>query len=156
MSGDLGKAHSGQTMVEFAVVVASFVLVTFAAVSAAFHSIQRAMAETAAAAGVQVAASGTPGDPNTPYLAGAYAPTKSLLESVMFGTTIEEGPPNQPGQQCGKGIPDATIQVCVYPDGDLVAETIRGRPGFPIPWIDQLLPWTIDVTVEMHQVSYQP
>jgi hypothetical protein len=134
-------------------VVASFVLVTFAAVSAAFHSIQRAMAETAAASGVQVAASGTPGDPNTPYLTGAYAPTKRLLESVMFGTTIELGPASP---SCGQGIPDATVQVCVYPDGDLVAETIRGRPGFPIPWIDQVLPWNIDVTVEMHQVSYQP
>jgi hypothetical protein len=140
-------------MVEFAMVVASFVLVTFAAVSAAFHSIQRAMAETAAASGVQVAASGTPGDPNTPDLTGAYAPTKKLLESVMFGTTIEPGPSSP---SCGQGIPDATLQVCVYPDGDLVAETIRGRPGFPIPWIDQVLPWNIDVTVEMHQVSYQP
>jgi len=135
-------------------VVASFVLVTFAAVSAAFHSIQRAMAETAAASGVQVAASGTPGDPNTPYLAGAYAPTKNLLDSVMFGTTIEQGTGNQ--ASCGQGLPDATIQVCAYPDGALVGETIRGRPGFPIPWIDQLLPWKVDVTVEMHQVSYQP
>jgi hypothetical protein len=140
-------------MVEFAMVVASFVLVTFAAVSAAFHSIQRAMAETAAAAGVQIAASGTPGDPNTPYLAGAYGPTKNLLDSVMFGTTIEPGKPNQP---CDQAMKDATITVCVYPDGNLVAETIRGRPGFPVPWIDQFLPWTIDVTVEMHQVSYQP
>jgi hypothetical protein len=139
-------------MVEFAMVVASFLLVTFAAVSAAFHSIQRAMAETAAAAGVQVAASGTPGDPNTPYLAGAYAPTKSLLQSVMFGTTIEQGPASS---SCGAGLPDATLQVCVYLDGNLVAETIRGRPGFPIPWIDQFLPWNVDVTVEMHQVSYQ-
>jgi hypothetical protein len=140
-------------MVEFAMVVASFLLVTFAAVSAAFHSIQRAMAETAAAAGVQVAASGTPNSPNTPFLTGAYAPTRDLLQSVMFGTTIEEGPASP---SCGQGLPDATIQVCVYQDGNLVAETIRGRPGFPVPWIDQLLPWNIDVTVEMHQVSYQP
>ena len=134
-------------------VVASFLLVTFAAVSAAFHSIQRAMAETAAAAGVQIAASGTPGNPNTPDLTGAYDPTKNLLQSVMFGTTIEQGPPSP---SCGQGLPDGTLQVCVYTDGNLVAETIRGRPGFPIPWIDQFLPWNIDVTVEMHQVSYQP
>ena len=134
-------------------VVAAFLLVTFAAVSAAFHSIQRAMAETAAATGVQVAASGTPGDPNTPFLTGAYDPTRSLLTSVMFGTTIE---PGNGGPSCGQGIPDAILQVCVYPDGNLVAETIRGRPGFPIPWIDRILPWSIDVTVEMHEVSYQP
>ena len=134
-------------------VVAAFLLVTFAAVSAAFHSIQRAMAETAAAAGVQIAASGSPGNPSAPYLAGAFQPTQSLMESVMFGTTIVPGPPGQP---CGQSIPDATLEVCVYPDGNLVAETVRGRPGFPIPWITQYLPWSIDVTVEMHAVSYQP
>jgi hypothetical protein len=32
---------------------------------------------------------------------------------------------------------------------------VRGHPAFPIPWITQFLPWTIDVTVEMHAVSYQ-
>ena len=147
------KARSGQTVVEFALVVGAFLLVTFAAISAAFHSIQRAMAETAAAAGVQVAASGTPGDPSMPYLAGAYQPTRSLLESVMFGTTIVSGRPAQP---CGPVSQDATLEVCIYPDGNLVAETIRGRPGFPVPWVTQYLPWSIDVTVEMHQVSYQP
>jgi len=134
-------------------VVAAFLLVTFAAVSAAFHSIQRAMAETAAAAGVQIAASGSPGDASAPYLAGAFQPTQGLMQSVMFGTSIVPGPP---GQNCDPSIPDATLEVCVYPDGNLVAETVRGRPGFPIPWITHYLPWSIDVTVEMHAVSYQP
>jgi Flp pilus assembly protein TadG len=142
-------------MVEFAMVVAAFLLVTFAAVSAAFHAIQRAMAETAAAAGVQIAASGSPTNPDKPYLAGAFQPTHDLLRSVMFQTAIVQVPP---GQQCaGSGqIPQATLQVCSYVDGPLVAETIRGHPNFPIPWITQFLPWDIDVTVEMHAVSYQP
>jgi len=135
-------------------VVGVFVLVTFAAVAAAFHSIQRAMAETAAATGVQVAASGSPTDPGTPFLTGAYAPTQNLLKSVMFGTTIVQGQGN--GGSCGQPMQDGTIVVCAYQDGpDLVAETIRGRPGFPIPWIDQILPWDVDVTVEMHQVTFQ-
>ena len=136
-------------------VVAAFLLVTFAAVSAAFHAIQRAMAETAAAAGVQIAASGSPANPDQPYLAGAFQPTHDLLQSVMFQTAIVQVPPGQP---CGAKdqIPQATLQVCAYPDGALVAETIRGHPNFPIPWITQLLPWDIDVTVEMHEVSYQP
>jgi len=140
-------------MVEFALVVGAFLLVTFAAVAAAFHSIQRAMAETAAAAGVQIAASGSPGSPNVPDLAGAFQPTNALLKSVMFGTTIVSVPAGQP---CGQVSQPGTIDVCVYPDGDLVAETVRGRPAFPVPWITQVLPWSIDVTVEMHQVSYQP
>lgn len=136
-------------------VVAAFLLVTFAAVSAAFHAIQRAMAETAAAAGVQIAASGSPATPDAPFLAGAFQPTRDLLHSVMFQTAIVQVPP---GQQCaGSGqIPQATLQVCSYVDGPLVAETIRGHPNFPIPWITQFLPWDIDVTVEMHAVSYQP
>jgi hypothetical protein len=142
-------------MVEFAMVVAAFLLVTFAAVSGAFHSIQRAMAETAAAAGVQVAASGSPADPNTPFLAGAFQPTRDLLRSVMFETAIVQVPPGQP---CGgmDQIAQATLEVCAYPDGNLVAETVRGHPSFPIPWVTRFLPWSIDVTVEMHQVSYQP
>jgi hypothetical protein len=142
-------------MVEFAMVVMAFVLVTFAAVSAAFHSIQRAMAETAAAAGVQVAASGSPTDPNTPYLAGAFPVTQGLLRSVAFGTSIVHVPD---GQRCDAldRIGEGSLQVCTYLDGNLVAETIRGRPGFPVPWITQFLPWSIDVTVEMHAVSYQP
>ncbi len=140
-------------------VVVAFLLVTFAAISAAFHSIQRAMAETAAAAGVQIAASGSPGNPDVPFLAGAFQPTEALLRPVMFGTSVVEVPP---GRQCdplegsGSVVPQATLQVCVYPDGELVAETIRGHPAFPIPWITRFLPWTIDITVEMHEVSYQP
>lgn len=149
------KRQSGQTMVEFAMVVVAFLLVTFAAVSGAFHAIQRAMAETAAAAGVQVAASGSPTDPDTPFLAGAYAPTRDLLRSVLFGTAIVQVPAGQP---CAgmDGIADGTIQVCAYQDGELVAETVRGHPRFPIPWIARFLPWSIDVTVEMHQVAYLP
>lgn len=135
-------------------VVAAFLLVTFAAVSAAFHSIQRAMAETAAAAGVQIAASGTPGTPATPAMAGSFAPTRDLLQPVMFGTAIQQV---QAGQRCDNmnQVPDSTLQVCAYANGNLVAETVRGHPAFPIPWITQFLPWTIDVTVEMHEVSYQ-
>jgi hypothetical protein len=142
-------------MVEFALVVGAFLLVTFAAVSAAFHSIQRAMAETAAAAGVQVAAGGSPTDPNAPFLTGGFQPTATLLQPVMFGTTIDHV---QGNQQCGAmdQIGDGHLQVCVYPDGALVAETVRGHPSFPVPWITRYLPWSIDVTVEMHQVSYQP
>ena len=138
-------------------VVAAFVLVTFAAVSAAFHAIQRAMAETAAAAGVQIAASGSPTDPGKPNLTGpeAFTVTQGLLQSVAFGTTIAPGAAQQPCpgvDQIGQG----RLLVCTFQDGALVGETIRGHPGFPVPWITQFLPWSIDVTVEMHQVSYQP
>jgi hypothetical protein len=140
-------------MVELAVVGGAFLLVTFAGVAAALHSIQRAMAETAAAAGVQIAAGGTPGSPDAPFLAGAYQPTADLLRPVLFGTALTRGPAGRP---CPANVAHGTLQVCVYPDGDLVAETVRGRPAFPIPWVGELLPWSIDVTVEMREVSSRP
>jgi len=114
------------------------------------------MAETAAAAGVQIAASGAPGSPGQSNLAGGYTPAHNLFQSVAFGTTID--PPLPAGQQCDAmdHIPDGSVEICSYLDGPLVAETIRGHPAFPIPWIAQHLPWSIDVTVEMRAVSYQP
>src|SRR5262249_56797547 len=108
---------------------AAFRWVPWPAWSAASPSTQRAMAETAAAAGVQIAASGSPGNPSAPYLAGAFQPTQSLMQSVMFGTTIVPGPAGQP---CGQVAQDATLEVCVYPDGNLVADTGPARPGLPI------------------------
>jgi hypothetical protein len=148
--------QAGQTMVEFSLVVGAFLIVLFAAVSAAFHSIQRATAETAAAAGVQLAASGSAADPQTPVYGASFGPTRDLLQPVMFGTTIV------PGQQ-GKAscdayaqhMQDGTLMVCAYPDGQLVAERVVGIPSYIIPFIGRYVHWTIDVTVEMHQVSYQ-
>ncbi len=143
-------------MVEFAVVVFAFLFVMFATMLAAFHSIQRATAETAAAAGVQVAASGTPGRVDQPDLAGAFAPTRDLLRPVMFSTAIVRVPPGQPCRPLGGIAPD-TLEVCAYPDGELVAETVRGRPNLLVPsFVADRLPLSIDVTVEMHAVSYQP
>src|SRR5207302_6811069 len=94
LRGEVRKPESGQTMVEFAMVVAAFVLVTFAAVSAAFHAIQRAMAETAAASGVQIAAGGSAADPRLPSLGSpeAFDATRNLLRPVAFGTAIAQGP----------------------------------------------------------------
>jgi hypothetical protein len=143
-------------MVEFAIVVFAFLLVMFATMLAAFHSIQRATAETAAATGVQVAASGAPGRVDQPDLAGAFAPTRDLLRSVMFATAIVQVPPGRPCPPLG-GIAQDTLEVCAYPDGELVAETVRGHPNLLLPaFVADRLPFNIDVTVEMHAVSYQP
>jgi Flp pilus assembly protein TadG len=143
-------------MVEFALVVFAFLLVMFAAVSAAFHSIQRANAETAAAAGVQLAASGSAADPMTPAYAASFAPTRDLLQPVMFGTAIVQGADEQACKNAAASPPPNQLTVCAYPDGpNLVAERVVGKPNYIIPFIAQWLPWSIDVTVEMHQVTYQ-
>jgi hypothetical protein len=144
----------------------AFLLALFGAVSAAFHSVQRAMAETAAATGVQVAAGGTPLSPGQPDLAGAIDPTEAVLRPVLWGTrvTVPENWAAQPqGQPCAplQSIPQDTLQVCVWRPADtggqtgMVAETVRGHPAYVVPFLAQLLPWSIDVTVETHEVSYQ-
>lgn len=160
--------HTGQSLVEFSVVVSAFVILLFAAVSAAFHSVQRAMAETAAATGIQIAASAPATcapqpckpDPTQADMQGAIAPTEQVLRSTMFGTRIGQ-PSGGVGVQCDPlgSIPQATLQVCVYPDpaaAGMVEETVRGHPAYLVPFLSQWLPWSIDVTLEMHQVGYQP
>jgi hypothetical protein len=145
-------------MVEFAVVVSAFLTILFAAISAAFHSLQRAMAETAAASGIQVAASAPatnpPSQATRANLTGAIAPTEDLLRSVMYSTTLT----GLPNQRCPAmdAIPQATLLVCTYQAAPgRVGETIRGHPAYPVPFLASLLPWTIDVTLEMHQVGFQ-
>ncbi len=126
------------------------------AVSAAFHSIQRASAETAAAAGVQLAASGSAADPATPAYGASFGPTRDLLTPVMFGTTIVQGQTRADCDAEARRAAHDTLMVCAYPDGpNLVAERVVGIPNYIIPFISQYVPWSIDVTVEMHQVSYQ-
>ena len=83
-------------MVEFAMVVWVFLLLMFGAVSAALHSLQREVAETAASIGVQQAASADPLHPNQPNLAAALQPTRGLLQPAMFGTNMPSGGPPPP------------------------------------------------------------
>lgn len=147
-------SQSAQSLVEFAVVVGVFLLVLFAAVSAAVHSIERAMAETAAATGVQIAASGLPNAPAQPDLQGAIRPSERLLRSVMFATNIQR----RPGQPCDAltNIAQATVEICTQQiTPTQVAETVRGTPAYVFPGLARWLPWSIDVTLEMHQVTYQ-
>jgi hypothetical protein len=151
-------------MVEFAVVVSAFLLIMFAAVSAAFHSVQRAAAETAASAGLQVAASGTTAQPDQPATGAAFGPTRDVLQPLRFGTAIVQGPISRPpnqrqGQPCSTSdwaSLNATLEVCTFQSAPgRVAETIRGRPAYVVPFLAQWLPWSIDITLETHIVSYQ-
>jgi hypothetical protein len=159
MGGVAGRRHNGQSLVEFSVVVGAFVILLFAAVSAAFHSVQRAMAETAAATGIQIAASApATGNPTQSDLRGAIGPTEQLLRSTMFGTNIGQ-PSGGVGVPCDpmNAIPQGSLQVCAYQAAPgMVGETVRGHPAYLVPFLSQWLPWSIDVTLEMHQVGYQP
>ena len=140
-------------------VVWVFLLLMFGAISAAFHSLQREVAETAASVGVQAAASADPTQPDQPALRAAYGPTVALLQPVMFDTNVQRKPP---GQRCDS--PDAVspgnVEVCVYQDQfqgrTLVVERVSGRPAYIIPFLAQWLNWSIDVTLGVREVTYQP
>jgi Flp pilus assembly protein TadG len=142
-------------MVEFAMVVWVFLLLLFGAISAALHSLQREVAETAAAIGVQAAASANPNHPEQPNLQAAYVPTMAVLRPVMFSTAVH---PLAAGTKCPDpaNVSPGNVYVCVYLDQNLVVERVSGRPAYVIPFLAQLLNWSIDVTLGVHQVTYQP
>jgi hypothetical protein len=141
-------------MVEFAMVVWVFLLLMFGAVSAALHSLQREVAETAASVGVQAAASADPNKPAQPNLQAGYAPTVSVLQPVMFDTAVHQMPR---GSRCDApgAIAPGNVEVCVYQDRNLVVERVSGRPAYVVPFLAQWLNWSIDVTLGVHQVTYQ-
>jgi hypothetical protein len=141
-------------MVEFAMVVWVFLLLMFGAVSAALHSLQREVVETAASVGVQAAASADPNQPDQPNLRAGYAPTLAVLQPVMFSTTVHQLPPRT---RCPDpaNVPPGDVYVCVYQDQNLVVERVSGKPAYVIPFLAQWLNWSIDVTLGVHQVTYQ-
>ena len=151
-------------MVEFAFVVIPFLLLLLGAVSAGLHAFEREVAESAAATGVEVAATtGQAGDPSRPDLSAATAPTLQLLGPALLGTQVRV---LSEGQACDSldQIPSGTVEVCTWLDGSvrdrqgrpaLVAETIRGSPATLIPWAGELLPHTLDLTLEARAVTYQ-
>ncbi|MFZ0217781.1 MAG: TadE/TadG family type IV pilus assembly protein [Candidatus Dormiibacterota bacterium] len=159
------RGGRGQSMVEFSFVVIPFLLLLLGAVTAGLHAVEREVAESAAANGVEVAATTTqPNDPTQPQLAAATAPTLQLLRPAMLGTEVRVLPAGRTCDAVG-AIPVGTVEVCLWLDGSvrdaqgrpaLVAETIRGTPATLIPWVGALLPDTLDLTLEARAVTYQP
>jgi hypothetical protein len=152
-------------MVEFAFVVIPFLFALLGALTAGLNAFEREVAEAAASTGVQLAATtAMPSDPTQDDLSAGIGPTLQLLAPAMLGTTVAAMPP---GETCPalSAIPAATVDVCVWLDPGvrnaegrpaLVAETIRGHPATLIPGFGQLLPNTLDLTLECYGVTYQP
>lgn len=143
-------------------VLVPFLLLVLGGVSAAFHSFQREVAETAAAAGVQAAASATAADPTRPALDAAVQPTLELLRPALLGSTVTV----LDGRRCDPlgSIPEGRLQVCTWLDPAvrdargrpaLVGETVRGTPPPLVPLLGNPLPRAIDVSLEVRTVTYQ-
>ena len=143
-------------------VLVPFLLLVLGGVSAAFHSFQREVAETAAAAGVQATASATAADPTEPDLDAAVQPTLELLRPALLGSSVEV----VRGRQCDPlgWIPEGRLQVCTWLDPAvrdssgrpaLVGETVRGTTLPLVPLLGHPLPRAIDISLEVRAVTYQ-
>lgn len=152
-------------MVEFALVVIPFLLALLGALTAGLNAFEREVAESAAATGVQLASTTVmASDPTRNDLSAGIQPTLRLLGPALLGTNVNALPA---GESCPalSAIPSGTVDVCVWFDPTvrdsrgrpaLVAETVRGHPATLIPGVGELLPNTLDLTLESYGVTYQP
>jgi hypothetical protein len=150
------RHQGGQSLVEFALTIASFLIVLFGALSTALYAVQRSAAVTAAAAGVRAAASAQKDNATDPDLAAAGPLVRDRLQPVLFGSSVVVEPA---GTQCDDldSIPTGVLEICATIVGrnqDMARVNVRGKPFNLLPLVP--LPWTIDAAAEMHQVTFQP
>jgi Flp pilus assembly protein TadG len=145
----------GQATVEFAMVIAVFLLLLFGALSASLYTVERGAAVTGVAAGARVAAGAASGDPNSPNLDGATAAVARVAGPGLFGTRVHRLPPGQ-GCRQPELTPRGEVDVCARqkPSG-LVEVQLRGRPVNPAPSA-MGLDWTLDVGAEIEPVTFKP
>lgn len=151
----VGPHQGGQSIVEFAFTIGSFLLVLFGALSTALYAVQRSAAVTAAAAGVRAAASAQSSSASNVDLAAAGPLVAARLQPVLFGTTLVQEPPGTPCDQLD-AIQPGRLEVCATLDPNdptMVLVVVRGKPLNLLPLVP--LPWTIDAPAEFHEVTFQ-
>jgi hypothetical protein len=151
----VGPHQGGQSIVEFAFTIGSFLLVLFGALSTALYAVQRSAAVTAAAAGVRAAASAQSTSASDVDLAAAAPLVNSRLQPVLFGTTLVQEPPGTPCDPLD-AIRPGHLEVCATldpKDASMVLVVVRGKPLNLLPLVP--LPWTIDAPAEFHRVTFQ-
>lgn len=157
MCGRGGRVQDsrGQAMVEFAMVIAVFLLMLFGAVSASIYTLERGAAVTAVAAGARVAAGGTTTDPNTPNLEAAVPSVAQVARPALFGTRINQ---LKPGAACRTSelVPPGEVDACALQTANGMVEVdLRGRPTNPAP-IGLGLDWKLDVGARIQPVTFRP
>lgn len=150
----VGRHQRGQSLVEFALTIGSFLLVLFGALSTGLYAVQRSAAVTAAAAGVRAAASARSDSATDPDLASAAPLVTEKLQPVLFGSTLTAKPPGTPCDPLAAMSP-GQMQVCAQldpADDSMVLVIVRGKPLDLVPLVP--LPWTIDAPAEIHRVTF--
>ena len=148
------RHQRGQSLVEFAFTIGTFLLVLFGALSTGLYAVQRSAAVTAAAAGVRAAASAQSDSANDPDLAAAGPLVSDKLRPVLFGTGLATRPAGTPCDALD-AIPRGQLQVCATldpADASMVLVVVRGKPLALLPLVP--LPWTIDASAEIHRVTF--
>jgi hypothetical protein len=135
--------------------IAVFLLLVFGAVTASVYTIERGAAVTGVAAGARVAVGGAggPAGENTPNLAGAGPAVVRVAGPLLFGTTIDQLPPNQPCPGGVGSVPRGHVEVCATRAGNLVTVRLVGWPAGlgPAVWG---LEWSLDVSAQVHTVTF--
>ncbi|MDQ6742399.1 MAG: pilus assembly protein [Candidatus Dormibacteraeota bacterium] len=145
----------GQATVEFAMVIAVFLLLLFGGLSASLYTVERGAAVTAVASGARVAAGSAPGNPNAPNVDGATAEVTRLVRPALFGTRVNRltggAGCRQPAQ-----VPAGQVDVCasLNPAG-MVDVELKGRPANPVPPAFGF-DWLLDVGAEIEPVTFKP
>jgi hypothetical protein len=146
---------SGQALVEFAMTIAVFMLLVFGAVTASVYTVERGAAVTGVAAGARVAVGGTggPAGENTPNLAGAGPAVARAVDPLLFGTTLNQLPPDQPCPASVGSVPRGQVEICATQAGSLVTVRLVGWPAGlgPAAWG---LEWSLDVSAQVHTVTF--
>jgi hypothetical protein len=157
-------SSSGQALVEFSLVVGAFLVVLLGAVSASIYTVERIAAVTAVAAGARAAATAaSASNPNAPDLQAAQPAIQSVAGNAMFGTNILYSYVGA-GATCPVPGGQGTVRVCIGPAhdpndppgvNDMVAVHMVGAPRNPVPTFG-IFSWSIDVEVQVHQVTFLP
>lgn len=142
----------GQAAVEFALTVSVFLALLLGAISASLYALERSSAVTGVAAAARVAAGGSPGDPNRPYLEGAGPAFMKVVGPVRFGSVVRVLPG---GQSCPlmAEVPRSEIDLCATQAGGMVRVQAVGWPSNPIAGSFGIA-WPLDVAAEVHQVTF--
>lgn len=145
----------GQATVEFAMVIAVFLLLLFGGLSASLYTVERGAAVTAVASGARVAAGSAPGNPNAPNVDGATAEVTRLVRPALFGTRINRLPGGAGCRQPAQ-VPRGEVDVCASLNSSgMVDVEVKGRPTNPIPPAFGF-DWLLDVGAELEPVTFKP
>lgn len=149
------KGARGQATVEFAMVIAVFLLLLFGGFSASLYTVERGAAVTGVTAGARVAAGSAPGNPNTPNVEGATTEVTRLVRPGLFGTRVNTLPAGASCRQPAQ-VPRGEVDVCarLNPAG-LVDVELKGRPTNPVPAAFGF-DWILDVGAEIEPVTFKP